>query len=247
MGTRLQGRVALITGASRGIGAAVAKAYASEGAHVILVARTVGGLEEVDDEIRALGGTATLVPLDLTEGLAIDGLAAPILERWKKLDILVGNAAILGRLGPMGHFPPDMWEQVMAINVNANWRLIRALDPLLRASAAGRVIFVTSRVARTVTAYWGAYAASKAALENLAMTYAAEVTKTPVRVNLVCPGPTRTNMREAAFPGENPAQVPAPDHVAETFIALAEPSYEANGQWVAVDTAEPADQDPSST
>lgn len=235
MAHRLQDRVALITGASRGIGAAVAKAFAAEGAHVILVARTVGGLEEVDDAIQAAGGTATLVPLDLTDGAAIDGLAAPLLERWKKLDILVGNAGILGRLTPMGHYPPDLWEQVMALNVTANWRLIRALDPLLRASDAGRVIFVTSGITQTVRPYWGAYAVSKAALEALALTYAMEVAKTDVRVNLVNPGPTRTAMRAQAFPGEKPEQLPPPEHVAETFIQLASPDFQGNGLWVPAD------------
>ncbi len=235
---RLRGRIALITGASRGIGAAVAKAYAAEGAHVVLVARTVGGLEELDDEITALGGTATLVPLDLTDGQAIDGLAAPVLERWKRLDILVGNAAILGRLGPVGHCPPDLWDRVMALNVTANWRLIRALDPLLRASDAGRVIFVTSGITQTTIPFWGVYAASKAALEALARTYAAETARSRVRVNMVNPGPTRTRMRAQAFPGENPNELPPPEHVTETFIRLAEPAFTDTGQWVSADSGE---------
>jgi NAD(P)-dependent dehydrogenase (short-subunit alcohol dehydrogenase family) len=227
----------LITGASRGIGAAVAKAYAAEGAHVILVARTVGGLEEVDDAIQAAGGSATLVPLDLTDGTAIDGLAAPLLERWKKLDILVGNAAMLGRLTPTGQFPPDLWDQVMALNVTANWRLIRALDPLLRASDAGRAIFVTSGITQSPHPYWSAYAASKAALEAVALTYAAEVAKTNLRVNLINPGPTRTAMRALAFPGEKPELLPPPEHVVETFVQLASPDFQGNGLWVAADVA----------
>ena len=213
----------------------MAKAFAAEGAHVILVARTIGGLEEVDDTIQAAGGSATLVPLDLTDGTAIDGLAAPIFERWKKLDILVGNAGVLGRLTPMGHFPPDLWDQVMALNVTANWRLIRALDPLLRASDAGRAIFVTSGITQTVRPYWGAYAASKAALEAIVLTYATEVAKTDVRVNLINPGPTRTAMRAQAFPGEKPELLPPPEHVVETFLELASPDFQGNGLWVPAD------------
>ncbi len=232
---RLEDRVALITGASRGIGAAVAKAYAAEGAHVILVARTVGGLEEVDDEIQHSGGSATLVPLDLTDGASIDGLAAPIYERWKKLDILVGNAGILGRLTPTSHIPPDLWDQVMDLNVTANWRLIRALDPLLRASDAGRAIFVTSGITQTIRQYWGVYAASKAALEAIALTYAAEVSKTDLKVNLINPGPTRTKMRAQAFPGEKPELLPPPEHVVENFIQLALPEFQGNGLWVPAD------------
>ena len=232
---RLEGRIALITGASRGIGAAVARRFAAEGAHLILVARTVGGLEEVDDEVRAAGGSATLVPFDLFDGKAIDRLGGAVAERWGRLDVLVGNAAMLGRLAPMGHFPPREWERVMALNVGANWRLIRAFDALLRASDAGRVIFVTSGITRHPAPYWGAYATSKAALEALAMVYAAEVAKTKVRVNLLNPGATRTAMRAQAFPGENPATLPPPDAVTEAFVALAEPAFEHNGRWVAAD------------
>ena len=232
---RLDGRLALITGASRGIGYAVAKRFAAEGAHVIAVARTRGGLEELDDEICQAGGEATLVELDFNKPEQIDGLAGPILERWGKLDILVGNAAMLGRLTPVAQFPPDMWQQVFNVNLHANWRLIRALDPLLRASPAGRAMFVTSGVARRVVPYWGAYAVTKAALEQMVLTWAAEVEKTNLRVNILNPGPTRTAIRATAFPGEDPATLPHPDSLAETFVRLAEASCTLHGQWVAAD------------
>jgi NAD(P)-dependent dehydrogenase (short-subunit alcohol dehydrogenase family) len=232
MTRRLENRIALITGASRGIGAAVAKSYAKEGAHVILIARTVGALEELDDEIQADGGTATLVPLDLMDGAAIDGLAAPLLERWNKLDILVGNAAILGKLTPLAHYPPDGWEDIFKINVHANWRLIRALDPLLRASDAGRVLFVTTGATRSLPAYWGGYSVTKAAVEAMAVTYAKEVAKTPLRVNLINPGGTRTQMRAAAFPGEDPETLPRPEDIVEPFIRAVEASFDETGQWI---------------
>jgi NAD(P)-dependent dehydrogenase (short-subunit alcohol dehydrogenase family) len=232
---RLAGRIALITGASRGLGAAAALAYAGEGAHCVLVARTVGGLEAVDDRIKAIGGTATLVPLDVTDGPGIDRLGAALYERFGRLDILLGNAGILGTLSPLGHIEPKTFEQVMAVNVTANWRLIRSMDPLLRAAEAGRAIFVTSGVSRRVVAYWGAYAASKAALDMLVGIYAAEVGHTPVRANLYNPGPTRTRMRADAFPGENPQSVPAPETHAEALIRLALPSCDLNGQWLAGD------------
>ncbi len=229
---RLQGRVALITGASRGIGAAVAKRFAAEGAHVVLVARTVGGLEEIDDAIQAAGGSATLVPLDLREFEQIDRLGAALYERHGKLDILVGNAAKLGVLSPLGHIDPPVWEEVMAVNVTANWRLIRSMDPLLRAADAGRAIFVTSGVANGVFPYWGAYAASKAALEMMVRTYAGETAKTRVRVNLVDPGTVRTAMRAQAFPGEDPMSLPHPDEIARHFVALASPDCTEHGKIV---------------
>lgn len=231
---RLDGRIALITGASRGIGRAIAHSLAREGAHCVLVAKTTGGLEEVDDEIKALGGTATLVPMDLTDFPAIDRLGAGILDRYGKLDILVGNAGILGKLTPVGHIQPAIWDQVIAVNLTANWRLIRSLDPLLRASDAGRVVMMTSSVGTEPRAYWGAYAVSKAGLENLALTYAAEVEKTPICVNLLNPGATRTRMREEAYPGENPDMLKPPEVVAESVLALVVPDNTARGQRISV-------------
>jgi len=232
---RLAGRIALVTGASRGLGAAAALAFAREGAHVIAVARTVGGLEALDDRIRQAGGAATLVPLDVTDGPGIDRLGAALYERFGKLDVLLGNAALLGTLSPIGHIDPAIFEQVMAVNVTANWRLIRSLDPLLQRSDAGRAIFVTSGIARRTVPYWSAYAASKAALDTLVGTYAAEVAHTAVRVNLYNPGPMRTGMRKDAFPGENPESLPLPDVHGEALIKLALPSCRMNGEWVAGD------------
>ena len=232
---RLAGRLALVTGASRGLGAAAALAFAAEGAHCVLVARTVGGLEELDDRIKAAGGSATLVPLDVTDGPGIDRLGAALYERFGRLDVLLGNAAILGVLSPIGHIDPAVFERVMAVNVTANWRLIRSLDPLLRRSDAGRAIFVTSGASRQAVPYWSAYAASKAALDMLVMTYAAEVAHTAVRVNLYNPGPMRTAMRAQAFPGEPVEQQVPPQAHAEGLIALAMPACTLNGQWVAGD------------
>lgn len=229
---RLKDRIALVTGASRGIGAAIAKRYAAEGAHVICVARTTGGLEELDDEIRALGGSATLVPLDLEKTEMIDGLAAPLLERFGRLDILVGNAGIFGRLTPLHQFPPNLWEQVFKVNVHANQRLIRAAHPLLHASPSGRAIFVTSTVGREPRAYWGAYAASKAALDAMVLGYAKECAQSNIRVNLVNPGGTRSKMRAEAFPGEDPNTLPAPEDITEVFVALAEASCQRHGEWI---------------
>jgi NAD(P)-dependent dehydrogenase (short-subunit alcohol dehydrogenase family) len=229
---RLQGRVALVTGASRGIGAAVAKRYAAEGAHVVLAARTVGGLEETDDAIRAAGGAATLVPLDLAEGVKIDELGARLYERFGKLDVLVGNAGTLGVLTPLTHMDPPVWQTVMDVNLTANWRLLRSMDPLLRRSDAGRAIFVTSGAARGVFPFWGAYAVSKAALEMLVRTYAAEVAEFGVKANVVDPGVVRTTMRAQAFPGEDPMTLPPPEAITEIFLSLAEPSCRRNGQIV---------------
>ena len=227
---RLADRLALVTGATRGIGRAVALAYAAEGAHVILVGRTTGALEEVDDEIRAKDAKATLLTLDLKAQDKIDALGPTIFQRWGKLDILVGNAGILGPLSPLGHVTADAWSDVLEINLTANWRLIRTLDPLLRRSDAGRAIFVSSGAASSTPAYWGPYAASKAALEAMVKVYAEEVANTPVRVNLVNPGPTRTGMRSKAFPGEDPASLRPPEHVTETFVRLAEAACTDNGR-----------------
>jgi NAD(P)-dependent dehydrogenase (short-subunit alcohol dehydrogenase family) len=227
---RLQGRIALVTGASRGIGAAVARRFAQEGAHLILVARTSAGLEELDDDIQKITGTpATLVPMDLTDYDEIDRMGAALHERFGHLDILVGNAGILGTLSPMGHIDPKVWDQTMAINLTANWRLVRSMDPLLQRSDAGRAIFVTSSVGAEARAYWSAYSVSKAALEMMAKIYAEENTKGTVRVNLLNPGGTRTGMRAQAMPGEDPLSVKAPEEVTEAFVQLAEPSCEHNG------------------
>ena len=228
----LEGRLALVTGASRGIGAAVARRLAAEGADVVAVARTVGGLEELDDDIRAHGRRATLVPLDLADGAAIDRLGGALAERHGRLDVLVGNAADLGRLGPIAQFSPQEWQAVIDLNLTANWRLIRAFDPLLRASDAGRAIFVTSGAARAARAYWGAYAVSKAALEMLVRTYAAEVARTAVRANLIDPGIVRTRMRAQAFPGEDPESLPEPAAITGRFVDLASPQCQANGEVV---------------
>jgi len=225
----LAGRVAVVTGASRGIGRAAALALAEAGAHVVAVARTQGALEELDDAIRAAGSSATLVPLDLTDYDAIDRLGAGLYERWKRLDIVVGNAGILGNLTPLGHVTPKTWAQVMDINVTANWRLIRSFDPLLRASDAGRAIFVTSGAAQKCRAYWGPYSVSKAALDALVRTYAAETETTPIRAMLVNPGPLRTDMRRAAMPGEDPESLRTPEDLAPHIVRLASPAWTETG------------------
>jgi len=227
---RLAGRIALVTGASRGIGRAVALALAREGAHVVILARTVGALEELDDEVRAGGGTATLVELDLTRGEKVDALGPSLYQRWDRLDILVGNAGVLGPVSPLAHVTSDAWQSVLDVNLTANWRLIRTCDPLLRRSDAGRAIFVGSGAAGEPSAYWGPYATSKAGLETLVKTYAREIENTPVRANLVDPGPVRTALRAKAFPGEDPNTLPAPEDVAPMFVDLALPSLTANGQ-----------------
>jgi len=232
MAGRLQDRLAVITGASRGIGRAVALGYAAEGAHVILVSRTVGGLEEVDDEIRKVGGKATLVPLDLTDFDAIDRLGATIFERWGKLDILVGNAGTLGVLTPVSHLEVKAWDKLLNTNITANWRLIRSFEPLLKRSDAGRAIFVTSGAAHKAKPYWGGYAMSKAALEALVQTWAAECANTSVRANLLSPGPTRTAMRKQAMPGEDPTSLTKPADLVPLFIELAMASCERNGEVV---------------
>ena len=215
-------RIALVTGASRGIGYATARALAKTGAHVIAVARTQGGLEELDDEIRKDGGSATLVPLNLTDSDGIARLGAALHERHGKLDILVGNAGMLGSLSPMAHAGPSEVEDVFDVNVLANYRLIRSCDPLLRLSGAGRVIMVTSGAATVAVPYWGPYAASKAALEHLTLTYAAEMKTTPVRVNLLDPGAVRTKMRAQAYPIEDADALPTPDSITEWLVRLAE-------------------------
>lgn len=232
---KLAGRVALITGASRGIGWAIAKRFAAEGAHIIAVARTKGGLEALDDAIRDAGGApATLVPLDLLDHNKIDELGAIVHQRFGRLDILVGNAATLGTLGPVSHAKPAMWDKVFGLNVTANYRLIRSFDPLLRASDAGRAIFVTSGAAQKTRAYWAPYAASKAALEMLVGTYAEEVKGSNVTVNLVDPGKVRTGMRKEAYPGEDAAKLPHPDSITDRFVELAAADTTQNGQRLAI-------------
>jgi NAD(P)-dependent dehydrogenase (short-subunit alcohol dehydrogenase family) len=226
----LADRIALVTGASRGIGRATALALARAGAHVVAVARTVGGLEELDDAIRALGGSATLVPLDLKDVLGIARLAAALDQRYRRLDVLVGNAGILGPLSPLDHVEPKAWDEVLAVNVTANWHLVRAMGPLLKLSTAGRVVFVTSGIVAHPRAYWGPYAISKAALEALARTYAAETVSTNVRVNLFNPGATRTRMRATAMPGEDPAALKAPEPVAEKILELCLPQFQDTGK-----------------
>jgi NAD(P)-dependent dehydrogenase (short-subunit alcohol dehydrogenase family) len=229
---RLKDRIALITGASRGIGRAVAIAFAREGAHVLLLARVRKALEEVDDRIKASGGKATLIPLNLKNGKTIDALGPSLYERFGRLDVLVGNAAILGQLSPLTHVPSELWEKSFTINVTANWRLIRTLDPLLRRSDAGRVIFVTSGVARSGRAYWAPYSVTKAALEALARTYANETSDSAIKVNVIDPGATATRMRAEAYPGEDQSKLPAPEQVAEAFVPLAMPDFIETGQVI---------------
>ena len=230
----LEGKTAVITGASRGIGAAVAKTLAREGAHVILIARTIGGLEAVDDEIKSFGGKATLMPLDLAKLNELDALGPTLHQHFPKIDIFIGNAAMLGTLAPLGHLKPDEWQKVMDLNVTANYRLIRTLDPLLKASDAGRVVFVSSGITQDIKAYWGEYAVSKAALEALAKTYAAECETTNVRVNILDPGRVRTAMRAQAYPGEDPQKRPHPDDMAHYFLKLVANDCTMNGEILAV-------------
>jgi NAD(P)-dependent dehydrogenase (short-subunit alcohol dehydrogenase family) len=234
MSKPLQGRRALVTGASRGIGKAVALALADAGADIIAVARarSQGALEDLDDQIRAKGQSCTLVPMDLKDFDAIDRLGGAIYERWGKLDILVGNAGILGTISPLGHISVKDWAELMDVNVTANWRLIRSMDPLLKQSDAGRAIFVTSGAAGKHKQHWGGYAVSKAALEELVLTYAAESKISGVKVNLVDPGPIATHMRAKAVPGEDPASLPKPADIAPLFVELSTPSCERSGERI---------------
>jgi len=226
----LADRIALVTGASRGLGAALALHLAEAGAHIVAVARTVGGLEELDDKIQAAGSTATLVPLDVKDSDGIARLALALNERYQRLDVLVGNAGILGPLSPLGHVEPKDWDNVMAVNVTANWQLIRCMDPLLQRSSAGRAVFLTSGVSHMGRAYWGPYAASKAALEVLVRTYAAETETTKLRANLFAPGPTRTRMYAAAFPGIDPMTLPTAEEVSKAIVPLCLPDCMQTGK-----------------
>jgi NAD(P)-dependent dehydrogenase (short-subunit alcohol dehydrogenase family) len=230
----LEGRLALVTGASRGIGRAVALALAEAGADIIAVARprSQGALEELDDAITAMGRNCTLVPMDIRDFDAIDRLGGAIYERWGKLDIMVANAAILGPISPLGHIAPKDWVELLDVNVTANWRLIRSLDPLLELSDAGRAIFVTSGAAGKNKPHWGGYAVTKAALEELVLTYSSESRISNVKVNMIDPGPIRTTMRAKAVPGEDPATLPTPEQIAPLFVELASPTCDKAGERV---------------
>ena len=235
---RLTERVALITGASRGIGEAVARRFAAEGARLVLAARTASGLEEVDDRIRAeCGETAapTLVTLDLADNDGIERLAATVNERFNRLDILIGNASLFGTMTPMHQIDAKEWKQVLNVNLTANWRLVRAFDPALRASNAGRAVFVSSSAARGARPYWATYAVSKAALESMILCWAAENVQTTMRINLIDPGATRTAMRAAAYPGEDPATLKLPDDIAGLFVDLADSNCTRHGDLIRPD------------
>jgi NAD(P)-dependent dehydrogenase (short-subunit alcohol dehydrogenase family) len=234
MSVNLKDKIALVTGASRGIGYFTALELAKAGAHVIACARTVGGLEDLDDAIKAAGGTATLVPFDLSDMPAIDKLGASIYERWGKLDILVANAGVLGTISPIGHVEAKVFEKVMAINVTATWRLIRSVEPLLMRSDAGRAIIISSAAAHRCRPFWGPYSASKAAVEALARTWAGETQRTALRIVCVDPGPTRTAMRAQAMPGEDPESLPHPREVAAAIVPLAGPDLTETGKLFTV-------------
>jgi len=227
----LASRIALVTGASRGIGNATARALAKAGAHIVAVARTQGGLEELDDEIRKDGGTATLVPLSLTDVDGIARLGAALYERHGKLDILIGNAGVAGPSSPLGHIDLKPWNDVIAVNLTANFQLIRCMEPLLRKSDAGRAVFITSGAANQATAYLGPYAASKAALETLVRVWAHETASTPIRVNLFNPGPIRTQMRASVFPGEDPMTLDTPEQAAEFIVPMCAPDWTETGKF----------------
>jgi NAD(P)-dependent dehydrogenase (short-subunit alcohol dehydrogenase family) len=232
--TELQGRVALVTGASRGIGAAVAVELAKLGAHVVLLARTQGGLEATDDAVRAVGGTATLLPIDLCAGDKLDMLGPSLHERFRRLDILVSNAAVMGRVTPAPHIDMRDWATAMATNAEAALRLIRSCGPLLLAAPEGRALFVTSGIVRRPTAYFGIYGATKAAQHHLVMAWAEETRRTELRVNLVDPGPVATDIRTTAFPGEDRSAMPRPEDVAPAIAALCLPGETRHGETVRV-------------
>ena len=232
----LAGRIALVTGASRGIGAATARELARRGAHVVITARTQGGLEETDDAIRAAGGTATLLPLDLTDGDALDAIGPSLFDRFRRLDILVSNAATLGLLTPVPHILPRDWAAAVGVNLTAAWRLIRTCGPLLVAAEAGRAVFVTSRIALHPTAYWGTYGATKAGMHHLVQCWAEETRITRLRVNLADPGPVATRLRGSAFPGEDQRTLPTPGDIAPGIADLCGPEETRHGEMVRVST-----------
>ena len=232
----LQDSVALVTGASRGIGAATAIALARLGAHVVITARTQGGLEDTDDAIRAIGGATTLLPLDLKDGAQVDAIGPSLYQRFGRLDVLVHCAGTLGRLTPAAHIMPNDWDDVVGVNLAAAWHLIRSCDPLLRAAPAGRAVFVTDARARTPLAYWGAYGATKAGMEHLVLTWADELRQTRLRVNLFDPGVVRTRLRAFAFPGEDPSVLPRPEDVAPALAALCLPRETRHGEVICAAT-----------
>ncbi|MEM9965876.1 MAG: SDR family NAD(P)-dependent oxidoreductase [Asticcacaulis sp.] len=218
----LEGRIALVTGASRGIGRASALGMAKAGAHIIACARTQGALEELDDEIfAATGKHATLMPFDLADGGALERIGPAVYDRFKKLDIFVHAAATLGSLTPVSHFEPKDFNRVITLNLNASYRLIRSLEPVMRFSDAGRAIFISTTLASKPRAFWGAYAASKAGMEALVRTWADEVDVTPIRAAIVNPGPMRTQMRASAYPGEDVSALPPPEEIIPLIIDLA--------------------------
>jgi NAD(P)-dependent dehydrogenase (short-subunit alcohol dehydrogenase family) len=226
----LSGRLALVTGASRGLGRAIALELARRGAHVVTTGRTAGALEALDDEVQAMGGQTTISPFDLCDPEGIERLAAVIGQRWGRLDILVGNAAILGELTPVADIGAKLWNEAFALNVAANWRLIRAFDPYLRASPHGRAVFLTSGAAQAAKPFWGLYAATKAALDQIVLTYAHETASSSLRVNLVSPGPLRTAMRAKAMPGENPDILRPPEAIAPAIADMLSPGETRTGQ-----------------
>ncbi|PHR54490.1 MAG: oxidoreductase [Robiginitomaculum sp.] len=233
----LAGRVTLVTGASRGIGYQAAIALAKSGTHIIATARTQGGLEDLDDEIKAFGGECTIVPMDLKQADGIDQLGAIINDRWGRLDGLLANAGLLGEMAPISHITPKTWDETFAVNVTANYRLIRSLDSLLQASPSGRAVFMSSTAAQSRKAYWGVYAASKSALDAMVQSYAQETEHTNLRVNIINPCPVRTQMRAKAMPGEDPDVLPMPKDIAPLIVPFLSPDCERHGEIIYIGNA----------